>query len=253
MTIVSKEHSFKARDNMFIDGLLTTNTDNKNQKLLILLPGITGQPQHYMFLALRDEFIKNGYDIFIANLYGSETVGEKQPRSLLEITMQRHIEDFDDMVGHFSQSYRRVYAAGHSLSGRTVLLANNTKLAKQILIDPAGNYDHPAAQEKLGDYYKVLAGTEHKYLDWEDGIFYPAGSIVNELIEMPFQNIKEAINNLHIETLVVIAKESQTSVAYKDHVTNKLSIVEIPDASHVFWESGVIQNAATEMLKFLNK
>ena len=229
---------------------MTVNEANRKEKLLIILPGLSATPQQYMMMAIGNELVANGYDIFIADMYGSDKKDGRYPRSLPEITMQRHIEDLGDIVNHFSPAYSAVYAAAHSIAGRILLLADTRGLAKQVLLDPAGNYDSPEAKAIEKQYYKFSSSMNTQYIDWGDGIFMPAGPIVQELADTPFKVFEAAINNIKVNTLIIAAGHSLIGKAYKDLTNKTVSYIEVPGASHTFWEYGAAQSAAREILKF---
>lgn len=253
MTITNEFYEFKARDGMSIFGDIAVNSDNSKEKIIIMLPGLTGIPQQFMFMALRDRLINEGCDIFIANVYSSEERGGHASRSLLEINMQRHIEDFNDMAEHFKKEYKEVYAIGHSLAGRVLLLANNALLKKQILLDPSGNYDSQKSQERLAKYYKTLKEKDLKYIDWQDGLFYLSGKLPEEMAKTPFSVFVKAVSELKTKSLFVSAGKTMISYGYQDIKSDMKWHITIENAGHCFYEYGVIDELTKEILEFLKK
>ncbi|MFV0625986.1 MAG: hypothetical protein ACK5N8_01375 [Alphaproteobacteria bacterium] len=253
MTTKNEIYSFQARDGMQIFGDYAENSENQKKKLMIILPGLTGYPQQFVFMSLRDNLVKKGYDVFIANLYSSEEKNGKALRSLLEINMKRHIEDFEDVVEHFKAKYEAIYALGHSLSGRTLLLAQSQTLRKQILLDPAGNYDNPKAQERLDGFYKSLKGTDYKYVDWGDGDFHLCGKTPVELIETPFSIFEKAVKNLKVPTLFLIAGGENIAAGYKEIIQSNAAYEVVKEATHCFTEIGVADKAFSKIFDFLSK
>lgn len=251
MTIINDFYEFKARDGMSIFGDLAINSDNKKEKIIIMLPGLTGTPQQFMFMALRDRLINEGYDIFIANVYSSEEKAGQAPRSLFEINMQRHVEDFNDMSEHFKKEYKEVYAIGHSLAGRVLLLANNQTLEKQVLLDPSGNYDSQKSQERLAKYYKTLKGADLRYIDWQDGLYYLSGKLPEEMAKTPFSVFAKAVSELKVKSLFVSAGKTMISYGYQYIESDMKQHITIEKAGHCFCEIGVVDELAKEISEFL--
>ncbi|MDR1026430.1 MAG: alpha/beta hydrolase [Lactobacillus sp.] len=249
MPVSDKYYEFSSRDGMKISGLASFAN---NSKIVLIFPGLTGQPQHYMFLKFRDELIKNGYDVFITHPYSSEEKNNHQPRALANITTQRHIDDIEDVINHFSKKYEQVYATGHSLSGRMLLFANTDKLSKQALVDPSSGFDNDKARERMTDYYKTNLDGKH-YIDWEDGLTYAVGPLVDEFMSVTSQSIISAVDKLKVETLFIKAGDTVIALPYKFHMTPKTRFVEVPNAAHTFWQHGTAEQAIKEIINFFRQ
>lgn len=251
MKITNDTYRFKAKDGMVIDGYFTENSENNRNKLIIILPGLTGMAQQYIFIALRDILILKGYDVFIANLYSSEEINGKSPRCLLEINTERHICDFDEMIDHFSEKYKKVFAIGHSLSGRTLLFSNNSKLSAQILLDPAGMKEENKMKAELESFQKNLKDSNYKYIDWGDGMFHIVGGTATEMVYTPVKVLENATKNIKVPTLFIKAGNETIANGYEEIIPNIAKHITIKNACHVFVEYGKAKEVADNITDYL--
>ncbi|MFV0625987.1 MAG: alpha/beta hydrolase [Alphaproteobacteria bacterium] len=252
MTVVSKIYEFSARDGMKITGDYTFHEGQKKEKIMLIFPGMTAVTYLYVYVALRDELVEKGWDVFIVNAYSSEKVGESFPRSLSEITMKRHVEDFEDIVAHFKEKYSNVYASGHSIGGRILIFANNKSLSGQVLLDPSGDTSNEAYAELRQQCYKYSGSLNCKYMDWGDGVFYPIGGIFEELDCCPFSIVSKLVERLSVPTLFVAAGAVDYAKVYQKHINNICKYVEIEGAGHDFIEFGAVKKIAGKTLKFFS-
>lgn len=250
MKIENKACKIKARDGMSLDGDYYFNKKGKKEKIFIIFPGLTSMTQQYTYLRLRDIMVESGYNVFIINSYSSEEVLGAFPRSLCEITMKRHVEDFEDIVDHFKNIYDKVYACGHSIGGRILISSNNRHLLGQVLLDPSGDFSNDDYLELLGSNFKISEKWGCKYIDWDDGIFYPVGEVGCELRDSCFEEVKKCVKNLTVPTLFVAAGAFDYSKIYKKYINNICKHIEIKDSCHEFSNYGDMEIVANEILDF---
>ena len=249
MTIKDEmNYTFKGHDGIPLKGLYTH--DAKNTKLVIILHGLLSTRGEYLYIALRDELIKKGYDVFIPEMYSHDKSKEnKTKRSILNITTKRHIEDLEDMIAHFKKKrkYKKLFAMGHSFSGRILLTANNKNLAGQVLIDPSGKFDanEPWALPLKGakQYIGVDEFGNHTLI---------GKKVLNEFLKIPFSKFVKYTENLNVPTLFAVVPK-QHATHYKPHIPKHSTYVEIIGATHNFPETGTVQKLATETVKFFGK
>lgn len=112
--------SLTAGDGAVISGTLNRAGDAPAAKLVILSHGLTGHPNEYIHLMARDYFNDRGYDVVRFGYYGYGPGA----RNLKDCTLKIHASDLNAVVGEFSSSYKKIFVAGHSYGGLTILFAN---------------------------------------------------------------------------------------------------------------------------------
>ncbi|MDD4556062.1 MAG: hypothetical protein PHE89_01855 [Alphaproteobacteria bacterium] len=250
--IKTEAYSLSARDGMTICGDYTSYDKLTKEKLMIIFPGMTAMTFAYTYVAFRDALVEQGWDVFIANAYSSEKIGENYPRSLAEITMKRHVEDFEDIVAHFKEKYKHIYASGHSIGGRVLIFANNKNLTGQVLLDPSGDTSNEAYALIRNKCYKFSKKMNCQYMDWGDGLFYPIGGVFEELDCCPFSILEKKVKKLQVPTLFIVAGAFDYAKVYKNMLNELCEYVEIEDAGHEFIEYGAMKKIAEETLKFFS-
>lgn len=115
-----KDFSIPATDGAIINGRINCAGDKPAAKLVVLSHGLTGHINEYIHLMARDYFNQRGYDVVRFSYYSS---GEKA-RNLKDCTLKIHASDLNAVIEHFSFSYKKVFVAGHSYGGLTILFAN---------------------------------------------------------------------------------------------------------------------------------
>lgn len=121
-TSLSREKDFTllTADGMQIYGRVNYAGDKPSPKAVVTSHGLTGYMNEYIHLMARDYFNERGYDVIRFNYYSSE----KDARILKDCTLQTHAVDLNTVTNHFSPQYEKIFIAGHSYGGLTILLAN---------------------------------------------------------------------------------------------------------------------------------
>lgn len=242
------EYCIKSRDGVGIFGYYNKNNIKRN-KIVIIFPGLTAPTYHYAYLRTRDILFEKGYDVFIISSYGNQKKNDCCPRSILEISMQRHVEDFNDVISFFSKFYDEVYAVGHSIGGRVLIISDNEKLKAQALLDPSGDFCSHAYQ-KICNCKKQVKEKDIKYIDWGNGVPFLVGNVMDELINHPFSDIVFRVENMKTPSLFVAAGAEGYAQVYEQYINSLCKYIEIPNTYHDFEEYGSIEAFVNYMLEF---
>ncbi len=121
------------------------------------------------------------------------------------------------------------------------------------MLVPAGNYNHPKAQEKLDSYFKPLKGTNYRYVDWGDGDFHLCGKTPTELATTTFSVFEGAMENLKTPTLFLVAGGENIAAGYKEIIKKNAKYEVVFGATHCFTEIGVVEDVFAKIGAFLSE
>jgi dienelactone hydrolase len=119
LPLQEKEFALTTPDNKKIYGVLTQSPID-TRKLMILSHGLTGHMGEHMHMEAKRFFSNNGYDVVRFNYYGPED----DARKLEETTLALHAQDLNHVCDHFRANYDKLFIAGHSYGGLTLVIAN---------------------------------------------------------------------------------------------------------------------------------
>ncbi len=115
------------------------------QPLFIVIHGLPGNYNEGFYERACFWFAKQGYATFRFNLYS----WQKDARQLIDSTLKTHAADIDAVVRHFKrQGVKKIFLAGHSFGGPSILLSKEQKFDAAVLWDPS--YDISFAHERYG-------------------------------------------------------------------------------------------------------
>ncbi|MGE4351797.1 MAG: alpha/beta hydrolase [Bdellovibrionales bacterium] len=216
-----------------------------NGSVVILSHGIMGSAHEYIHMMARNAMTQNGYDVvcFYYYVYGEAA------RSLRECTVETHQQDLRQICDHFRSSHQKLYVAGHSYGGRTLMLANpeahafafwdsSFAISKDFWPDRAG--DLP------GTPYATLHGSSYHLID-------------PQMIELDRKiddsDLSDRIRQIKAPSLVAIAEESVNSTT-RSELFHTLSCekkyVEIAGANHLFSKGNSVFDLLETTLDWFN-
>lgn len=113
--------------------------------LLITVHGLPGDVHDELHVQACQWFFERGFSTFRFNLYG----WQKDARQLIDCTLKTHAEDLDAVIAYFRKlGVKKIYVAGHSFGGPTVLLSQEQDFEAAVLWDPS--YDLSFTKKKYG-------------------------------------------------------------------------------------------------------
>ncbi len=138
-------------DGFEISGVL--NWEEKSDKLLIFVHGLTGSMTEAHYYAAKEYFVKKWYTVFRFNLY----TGWESKRQLHSSTIADHSRDVQAVLEYFTEKYWHLYLAGHSLGWPSIVWVEvfPKTLEKIIFWDPAFDTSGTLSQcfEKNGIWF----------------------------------------------------------------------------------------------------
>jgi dienelactone hydrolase len=143
---IDKTHSIYGRLNGSLD-----------KPLFIVVHGLPGSVYEGLYEGATRWFAEHGYSSFRFNLYS----WQNDARQLIDCTLKTHANDLDAVVRYFrKRGLRKIFIAGHSFGGPTVLLSKEQDFDAAVLWDPS--FDLSFVKKKYGEpggrYIKKLNG-----------------------------------------------------------------------------------------------
>lgn len=234
---MEKNIQIKTNDDHLLYGVL--NYEEKTDKLIIFVHGLTGHKNEHQFYNAAKFFPKNDFATFRFDLYS----GEKKGRVLSECTIETHSSDLNIVIEHFKIDFKKIYLVGHSLGGPTILLAKLDTIESVVLWEPTINIFDGLEMEfdKRIDKYILKWGTE--YL------------LSKEMIESWKKLGDELLIRFKKPTKIICAGRG---ILYKDW-KEKLKSIKInhefyivKDADHCFDEKETENELFNETIKWFN-
>ncbi len=243
---MEKVAKIKTKDGHGVYGTLTLS-EKSSDRLLIMIHGLTGFQHEHIFFNGAKFFAKNGINTFRFDLYPG---GWKDARVLLDTNIKQHAEDLKSIIDYFKKSYK-IYVAGHSLGGLTILSAELQDVHAVVLWDSSVNLRRTETwAKKFCRYIKAL---DCYVLDWgtstliskemyRQWINFPTPSNVMPRIKTPIKIIIAGKNLL-----------LKGNKAYFKYANKPKAMHIIKHADHTFDEEGAEEELFKETLSWIKK
>src|SRR4030042_6795500 len=133
--MMEKDIKIPIGNKKYIYGTLRGSLKNP---LLIFVHGFAGYKDEHIFFNGARFFEKKEFATFRFNLYH----WKKDSRKLEDCTLSLHGQDLDAVVKYFrKKGVKKIFVAGHSFGGVTVLLSKKKDFDAAVLWDSSGNRD----------------------------------------------------------------------------------------------------------------
>lgn len=198
--------NFKAQDgkDIFCAATYANSAEKKSDKAVILVHGLTGYPYVHLLQVLSRYFASNGYDVYRPALYWSE----ENNRNLSECTTSTHTRDIQAVVDVIRGQYKKLYVAGHSMAGTSLIGLTHSAEAYSFLDCDYSPWDdtwsHARYVEAL-DAYLIGWGTENLV----------SNDMVAEAKNTSHAEIDDLIGRIEIPSQVIVAEFGQAASGQK--------------------------------------
>ena len=130
---------------------------SKKKPLVIVVHGLPCTINEGFYERACQWFDGHGYATYRFGLYDWHA----DARQLVDCTLSVHAKDLDTVIAHFrKKGYKKIFVAGHSFGGPTILLSKKQSFDAAVLWDPS--YAISFTQKKYGvpggKYVKALRG-----------------------------------------------------------------------------------------------
>jgi dienelactone hydrolase len=120
-------------------------TGSLKQPLFIVVHGLPCSMNETLYEIATQWFSEHGYATFRFNLYD----WRKGSRQLVDSTPKTHAADLDAIVCYFrKRGVKKIFVAGHSFGGLTILLSKQQNFDAAVLWDPS--YESSFVKKKYG-------------------------------------------------------------------------------------------------------
>lgn len=213
--------------------------------LFIVIHGLLGNMDEEFYGSAVQWFGKRGFSTFRFNLYGPQ----RGARQLTDCTLKVHSSDLDKVVGYFKKKgVKKIFVAGHSFGGLTILLSRKQDFDGAVLWDPSYKtsftkkvYGFPG-----GKYIKEIKGY---LMRW--GINVVIGKAMAEEVDSLRWN--SIAKNFKVPFKLVLAGNGELKGA-KSYISSakvKTELATIKGATHYFNDKkGLQENVFRSSLKW---
>lgn len=200
-----------------------------HQPLFIIVHGLPGSMDEDFCLNATRWFSKKGYATFRFNLYGAE----KDSRQMMESTLETHATDIDAIVHYFrKKKFHKIFLAGHSYGGPSILLSRDQKFDGAVLWDPSYKISFTKAQ-KGAPAIKYIKDLRGYVMNW--GVNLIIGKeMADEANTMKWD---ELTRNFHVPLKIIAAGDSSLVSGAKHYfktANNPKDLTIIKNATHYF-------------------
>lgn len=207
-----------------------------DKPLVIIVHGLPGNYREGFYMDAARWFAKHGYSAFGFNLYG----WQKDARQLVDCTLATHATDLDAVVRYFrKKGVKKIFVAGHSFGGPTILLSKDQDFTAVSLWDPS--YDISFTKKKYGysggKFVKALNG----YL-----MRWGMNPVIGKAMASEVDRLKwDALTpNFHAPLHVIAAEKGilvKGARRYIARANNPKSLAIIKGATHYFDDNETMQ------------
>jgi alpha-beta hydrolase superfamily lysophospholipase len=147
-------------DGFKIYGITNMAADTPSDKCLVLVHGLTGSILNYLQKAASNFFVTKGYDVIRFSLYSFQG----DARRLSQATLGTHAADLNQVIDEKASHYSKLFIAGHSYGGPTIMVAQPKNARALSLWDPSFDISNIIGKDlkrrKVDGGYIVDSGVE---------------------------------------------------------------------------------------------
>ena len=239
---MEQQIKIKTSDKHIIYGTFR-KANKKSSVLLIFVHGLAGhQNGHILYNGAR-HFSEQGINTFRFDLYS----GEKKGKVLTKAGLFTNAKDLNTVVKYFKKKFKKIFVAGHSMGGLTILLSDTDLVDGIILWDCSRTLR--GVKQKLR-YNKNLRA----YIFSWGFEFLVGKKSWNERSNFPFPN--EIMPKIQTPVKIIVAGKGALIKAGKDYFkyANKpKAFAIIKGATHNFNEEGTAEKLFAETHSFIKK
>ncbi|MEK7619480.1 MAG: alpha/beta hydrolase [Patescibacteria group bacterium] len=208
----------------------------KAKPLVIVVHGLPCTINEGIYERACEHFQQAGYATYRFGLYD----WHKDARQLIDCTLITHAKDLDTVVAHFRENgFKKIFVAGHSFGGPTILLSTKQDFDAAVLWDPS--YDISVIKKKYGasggKFIKALNGY---FMRW--GVSVIIGKKMAEQIDhLEWDGLPE---NFHVPLKIIAAQKGVLMAGckkYIDHAHEPKALEVLIGATHYFDDTPTMQ------------
>jgi alpha-beta hydrolase superfamily lysophospholipase len=211
----------------------------ESKRAVILSHGLTGHPLEYIHMSARNHFLDLGYDVYRISYYNELP----NARNLIDCTLEIHARDLTSLVETIGKKYQKIFIAGHSYGGLTLLYA-------QLDVTALSFWD-PAFVPSWHKDVSMVEGCNFPSLGW-DGVYKLVGeNLLQEAKSITSQMSAERASRIQSPSQVILAEpelgknKGKNRVDLFNALTCQKELIEVADADHCFTRGNTVQTLLT--------
>lgn len=216
--------------------------------LIIFAHGLTGSQYEHHYMRAAEFFNPKGIDVCKFGFYATRP----KARVFSETSIPIHGQDLQQVVDHYKDKYERIMLVGHSLGSAAILETDLSVVERIVLWDPTGGAKSMEAIVDDACYFDDRIGL---YVLHNAGKEMLMGQAMVES-RLAFADLDAAAKRITKPCLFLFASEENKKDVWRPfmpEIQAPYKDVEIPGATHVFVEEGVLHQAYEEMHQWLSE
>lgn len=208
---------------------------SRADNVIVMVHGLTGYPHTYAFHVTSRYFARHGSDVVRPALYS----GGENHRNLSECTTSVHTKDVQAVIDGLRPRYKKVYVAGHSLAGTSLINLTHTADAYSFwdcdYMPWDDTWQHAKYDQKLDAYY---IGWGSKNVINKD--------MVEEARATTEAMIKDRLAAINVPSQVIVAESGQAASGKKifEGLKCPKELQVLKGSGHVFKEGDSAERLA---------
>ncbi len=242
--MIQKEIYLDTTDGKKIFCTIDSASEELSSKAIIISHGLTGNPMEHLHMVARSYFVNNGYDVYRLAYYwdGEDT------RKLDECTVVIQAKDLTQVIEPVKLQHDKVYCAGHSYGGLT-LLHSNPDITALSFWDSSYIptwFEEEAIPLKNTPYFTLPWGSNH--------LINP--DMLQEAKDLDETACEKLANSLIAPAQIVIAGEArgeEWGQKLYNHINSTKEYKNIEGADHCFTNRDTLTTLLKETHDWFNK
>lgn len=244
---MEKEVSIPTPSGHIIYGTLNYS-GKKPTVVMVIVHGLTGNILEHPYFTASRYFPKHSIATFRVSLYD----WRPKSRRLVDSTIRTHALDVNTVVNYLNKSFSKIFLAGHSYGGPSILFANHENVDGLILWDSSdGKFTKKKKFQRKYKWIKQLGF----YID-HAGITYGMGKPMLKESQKLERDLLKHLKTIVVPTQFIYAGKGLL-VKNAKHLMSKVNapkeLVIIPNATHCFPEEGADSELFRKTLHFIQK
>ena len=199
-----------------------------SQPLFIIVHGLPGNMDEEFYHSATRWFGEHGFSTFRFNLYGYQ----KDARQLMDCTIKTYSADLDFAIRYFrKRGVKKLFIAGHSFGGLTILCSRNQDFDGATLWDPSYKISFTKAAYGFpgGKYVKAIRGY---LMRWGANVVI-GKAMAEEVDSLPWDVIAK---NFKAPLKIILAGKGMLRNAkqYLNEVKTEKDLMIVKGATHYF-------------------
>lgn len=238
MTGLEETFALDSGDGFTIYGRINRAHARVATRAVVLCHGLTGHINEHHFQEAKRFFAARGYDVIRFSFYSEE----ENARQIVDCSVAVHVSDLRIVLAHFALQYEKLFVAGHSYGGLTVLMANPENVAAASFWD--ASYVAAGENPLWEKYWQYDEAQDTCLIIWP-----PISAVVGKNFYNERKSFTRKFLDDYAESFVAPAQVLAAG-AYSENIPNQKTLFDclasekefylISGATHVFVEGDTV-------------